>query len=372
MAQQPLVLGHNIEPHVIDEFVTEYNDSHAEIELLLLKLENNPTDTDLLNNLFRQVHSIKGNSHFLGLDLISDFVHALESVLDKVRKHDLMYDKYLGEVVLLCVDYIGELYSHVRHRQTIDGTLGIRIQDELRNLSCSAQLKAKGIAQRIIGMFDQEHILTSMDEIELLHQTADVNFTSQELEDLRFYAQLIERAEQRSPFWKDRSQHILNIALAMNGEAGLKVNSTQLEAAVYLHDFYMAFLPLELLHKGDKLSEYEFQSLKLHPQMGAALLGDNSHWREAAAIIAQHHEREDGNGYPEQRPGGQICDGAKIIAIADAFESMTNQRAHRTQRIPVSQAIKEINRYSGTQFSPFWVEVFNDVIRNISRTSHKS
>ena len=155
----------------------------------------------------------------------------------------------------------------------------------------------------------------------------------------------------------------------MNNEAGQKVDSAQLEAAVYLHDFGMAFLPLEILHKGNSLTEDEYRSMQLHTRMGAALLGDNPYWHQASDIVIQHHEREDGQGYPNRLSGEHICDGAKILAIADAFEAMTNQRANRADRIPFSQALKEINHNAGSQFSPFWVDVFINVIRKKTRRS---
>jgi HD-GYP domain-containing protein (c-di-GMP phosphodiesterase class II) len=365
IADGQLLIGADIETNVIEEFVAEYEEAHAEIEMLVLKLQNQPTDTNLLNNLFRQVHTIKGNSHFIGIELIADLVHALENVLDKVRKRDLRYEQPIGNVVLACMDYIGDLYSNVRLQQPVDGQFIHHLQTQLRNLACCAQFKVPAVAQRIIHLFGDNSLLSENEIPDWYGRGIDINQTSQQLEDLKFYAQLIEQAEQRSPFWENRSQHILNIALAMNSDVGIKVDSAQLEAAVYLHDFYMAFLPLDLLHKENRLSDVEFQSVKLHPQMGAALLGDNRHWRDAAAMIVHHHEREDGTGYPNRLTGDQICGGAKILAIADAFESMTNRRADRINKISVTQAVREINNNSGSQFSSYWVDVFNNVIRNI-------
>jgi HD-GYP domain-containing protein (c-di-GMP phosphodiesterase class II) len=362
-SDRQLIIGADIETNVIEELVAEYKDAHGEIEVLLLKLQNQPNDTNLLNDLFRQVHTIKGNSHFIGIELIADLVHALENVLDKVRKYDLRYEQAIGDVVLACIDYIGDLYDSVRLQQPIDSQFIRHLQTALRNLACCAQFKVPTAAQCIVQLFGDNSFLRDSENPDWLGSGTDVNQTSQQLEDLKFYAQLIEQAEQRSPFWKNRSQHILNIALAMNSEAGIKVDSAQLEAAVYLHDFYMAFLPLDLLHKEDALSDTEFQSVKLHPQMGAALLGDNPRWREAATMIVQHHERE--AGYPNRLNGDQICGGAKILAIADAFESITNRRADRINKTSVTQAVREINDNSGSQFSPYWVDIFNNVIRNI-------
>ncbi|MCI0507812.1 MAG: HD domain-containing protein, partial [Gammaproteobacteria bacterium] len=225
------------------------------------------------------------------------------------------------------------------------------------------------LCQHVKSIFDGNTSMPLINDKQRLQTSTSINLVSQQLEDLKFFAQIIENAEQRSPFWGGRSQRILNIALDMNNEAGIKVDSAQLEAAVYLHDFGMAFLPLHILHKGDRLSENEYRSVQLHTRMGAALLGDNPYWQKAAEIIIQHHERQDGRGYPNQLTGEQICEGAKILAIADSFEAMTNQRANRTTRIPLSQALKEINQNAGSQFSPFWVDVFINVIRKKTRKS---
>ena len=369
MAQQQVTLGNGIESHVIEEFVAEYNDAHTEIETLLLALENNPDDDSLLNDLFRKVHNIKGNAHFLGLDIIADFVHALENILDKMRKHALMFDKLLGDVVLQSIDHVGFLCANARNQQTVDTSLTINIQNQLQQLAIAEQNELQRNCRHIINLFGGNHAPTVAVNVSQLNISNNVNLVSQALEDLRFFSQIIESAEQRSPYWKGRSQRILNIVLEMNNESDLKVDSEQLEAAVYLHDFGMAFLPLELLHKDEKLTEQEFNSVKLHTHMGAALLGDNNYWASATGIIIQHHEREDGQGYPHGITGDQICDGAKVLAIADAFEAMTNQRANRATKLPFSQAMKEINQNSGSQFSPYWVTIFNNVIRNKTRKS---
>ncbi|WP_455201044.1 HD domain-containing phosphohydrolase [Kaarinaea lacus] len=367
MAQQQVTLGHGIESRVINEFVAEYNEAHAEIETLLLTLENNPNDEDLLNDLFRKVHSIKGNAHFMGLDVIADFVHALENILDKMRKHDLLFDKLLGDVVLHTIDHVGFLCNNLRTQQSVDTSLTLKIQDQLQQLASAGQYNLPQHCQHVIDLYQGNLSATAKAGISSLGVTNNVNLVSEELEDLRFFSQIIESAERRSPFWNGRSQRLLNIALEMNKESGSKVDSEQLEAAVYLHDFGMAFLPLNLLHKGEKLTEEEFRSVQLHARMGAALLGDNTYWLQATEIIIQHHEREDGKGYPNRLTGDHICDGAKILAIADAFEAMTNQRANRAAKLSFSQAIKEINQNAGSQFSVYWVKIFNDVIRNKTR-----
>jgi HD-GYP domain-containing protein (c-di-GMP phosphodiesterase class II) len=85
-------------------------------------------------------------------------------------------------------------------------------------------------------------------------------------------------------------------------------------------------------------------------------------WSEAAEMVAQHHEMPDGQGYPLGDKVKQICDGAKILAIVDAFEAVMLKHINRGRNRSVLRAIAEINACD-TQFSPEWIAPFNEVIR---------
>jgi len=342
----------SIENNILEEFLSEYNSSHSEIENLLLSLENNPNDRELLNDLFRQVHNIKGNSHVLGLNVLTDFVHALETVLDKLRKNELTYNKILGDVVLRAIDQIGNLFNSTKQNHGNSMAMVITIQNELTTISSDP--KSVVVTSPITNIAAINSNATNSSE------------RQSQIEDLKFFSRLIENAEKRSPLWRGRSQRILNIALDLNTQAGNKVDPLQLEAATYLHDFGMAFLPLEVLDRSSKFSAHDYQTVKLHPNIGAALIADNPQWSEATKIIVQHHEREDGNGYPYGLKGDQICDGAKILAVAGAIESIISRKTNDPDnegKYPVTQAIREINKNAGTQFSPYWVSIFNQIIR---------
>ena len=157
---------------------------------------------------------------------------------------------------------------------------------------------------------------------------------------------------------------MLRLALAMNEKAGKPIEAEQLAAAVYLHDIGMAFLPLEILHKTSSLNPEEREDLQAHPNVAFQLLSSGRRWDQAAMSVLQHHEKIDGSGYPNKLPGEQICDGAKILAIVDAFEARTHERAYHTQlKRPLVRAVLEINRCSESHFDPEWVEVFNEVVR---------
>ena len=130
----------------------------------------------------------------------------------------------------------------------------------------------------------------------------------------------------------------------------------------------MAFLPLSLLHKHGGLCAEETAALHRHPAQAVALLSSLSAWETAAHIVADHHEHVDGSGYPSGKTGADIHTGAQLLAIVDAFEARTHDRAYSAKVTrPLVRAILEINRCSGSQFAPEWVDVFNVVLRSARR-----
>ena len=84
-------------------------------------------------------------------------------------------------------------------------------------------------------------------------------------------------------------------------------------------------------------------------------------WEAAAEMVSQHHEMPDGHGYPEGLSADRICDGARILAIVDAFESVMLKHAHRGKNRSVLRAIAEVNACDN-QFAKEWIEPFNQVI----------
>jgi HD-GYP domain-containing protein (c-di-GMP phosphodiesterase class II) len=133
--------------------------------------------------------------------------------------------------------------------------------------------------------------------------------------------------------------------------------------AVYAHDFGMAFMPLEILHKEATLTDNDIVLLRSHVMCSANLLQHMEQWRPAAEIVMQHHEAVNGSGYPVGMRDKEICDGAKILAIADTFDALTHQRASALhQKRPIIRAVKEINDCAGKSLSQKWVEIFNKAV----------
>src|SRR6202046_2745839 len=132
------------------------------------------------------------------------------------------------------------------------------------------------------------------------------------------------------------------------------------EALVFagmLHDVGKLGVPTKVLQKAGPLTEEEYAAIQLHPMRGLEIVREIGFLNEALAGIMHHHEKIDGTGYPMGFAGDEIPEFARIIAVADAFDSMTSTRSYRAAR-RMSEAIDELRKGAGTQFDPALVEAF--------------
>ncbi len=130
-----------------------------------------------------------------------------------------------------------------------------------------------------------------------------------------------------------------------------------------LHDVGKLGVPTQVLQKTGKLTEDEFAAIQLHPMRGLEIVREIGFLFEALNGIMHHHERMDGRGYPMGLAGHEIPEFARVIAVADAFDSMTTTRSYREAK-SMGFALDELRKGAGTQFDPVVVEAFITAIKN--------
>ena len=127
-----------------------------------------------------------------------------------------------------------------------------------------------------------------------------------------------------------------------------------------LHDIGKIGVSESILTKPGRLTEEEYNIIKTHPMKGHEILKHIIQLKDALQGITYHQETYDGSGYPEGLKGKEIPLQARIIAVADTYDSITSSRAYRIRNTHVS-ALKEIERVSGSQLDPEIVEIFKKV-----------
>jgi diguanylate cyclase (GGDEF)-like protein len=137
----------------------------------------------------------------------------------------------------------------------------------------------------------------------------------------------------------------------------------RLRVAALLHDVGKIAVPEEILEKPSALTSSEWRTVVQHPRIGQVILEQAAALKDAVPIILHHHERFAGHGYPYGLRANEIPLGARIVAIADAYDAMINDRPYK-RAISHDQAIAELRRHAGTQFDPELVELFCDLYAN--------
>jgi hypothetical protein len=171
-------------------------------------------------------------------------------------------------------------------------------------------------------------------------------------------AALCQAVETKDFYTRGHSERVSRGSGMIARQIGMHADRTEaIMFAGMLHDVGKLGVPTKVLQKNGPLTEEEFAAIQLHPMRGLEIVREIGFLNEALAGIMHHHEKIDGTGYPMGFAGHEIPEFARIIAVADAFDSMTSTRSYREAR-RMSEAIEELRKGAGTQFDPGLVEAF--------------
>ncbi|MFT6087856.1 MAG: HD-GYP domain-containing protein (c-di-GMP phosphodiesterase class II) [Glaciecola sp.] len=363
----------DLDEDILTDLLEEINELYEASEQTLIELELKPEDKELQRSLFRSIHTIKGDLGLVNFSPLIPLLQHAEDLLDYLRKSQIYYTSNMSDLVLMIMDKVkvfvqsciqtGQAeYNKDMFEQLVKAIKLITPE----NGAVHEQLLANAVMimdpSLDLGFEQKSTGETAKTTAPPSIATTGIpkSITNEEREDLMFFRELMKPIEKRSMYWEGRGDRIAKLAGFINKIAGSPVNEVQLAVACYMHDFGMAFMPVSVLHKQEKLEEVEFNLMRSHVYKSARLLENLNQWNEARKIVMQHHERIDGSGYPLGVKEDDICEGAKLLAILDTFDAITHARAHdgHLQR-PKKKAVIEINRIAKGQFSTKWMHAFN-------------
>ena len=171
---------------------------------------------------------------------------------------------------------------------------------------------------------------------------------------------------QRVPRLELHHRAVAELAGIVADDLGLaRVERDDVVRAAGLHDIGKIAVPTAIIDKPGALDAHELAVLREHTIVGHRILSADPGLRPIAGLVRSSHERWDGSGYPDGLRGEQIPLGARIIAICDAYDAMTNERPYRAAR-PVADAIAELCRGAGRRYDPRIVPVFLAAVARLS------
>jgi putative nucleotidyltransferase with HDIG domain len=174
---------------------------------------------------------------------------------------------------------------------------------------------------------------------------------------------IITMVEVKDEYTYGHSERVTAVAMRLAELTEQAPDMRDVEISGLLHDVGKLAVRLDILRKPDSLTDSEYLAVQEHPVTGAAVLSNVDNAETIAAAIRHHHERWDGSGYPDGLAGENIPLLARILAIADAFDSMASERPYK-KMLPQDEILGELAKGAGTQFDPKLVGLFVDALRD--------
>ncbi|WP_206076085.1 HD domain-containing phosphohydrolase [Marinitoga lauensis] len=174
---------------------------------------------------------------------------------------------------------------------------------------------------------------------------------------------LVKALEYYDKYTKGHSERVANIATEFAEYLG--ISHAEIKKVYWsgiTHDIGKFFIPQTILNKPGKLNDEEYEIIKQHPIKSYELLASNPYLSEYSKIVKHHHERWDGEGYPDGLKGEKIPYISRIIMLADSFDAMITIRPYK-KALSIQDAIEDIKKNSGSQFDPELAEKFIEYLR---------
>ena len=358
----------DLEMDMLNDLMDEINQLYEESETTLIELELKPNDIELQRSLFRAIHTIKGDLGLVMFSPIIPLVSHVEDLLDFLRKGKVTYTSIMSDLVLLTMDRVKVFVETVINQGKVeyDEVLYINLGAQVAKVNPDNPQQHEKLLTKAVLLLDPT--LEVDDEDEEPQELPEVakRFDVELKDDLTFFREVMQPIERRSRYWAGKGVRIAKMCQYINEVAGNPIPEEQLIAACYVHDFGMAFVNHELLHKPDGLTPQEKMVINDHVYGSTQLLKNLSQWQYALKIVMQHHERCNGSGYPLGLKDEEICDGAKLWAIVDSFEALTHERAQSTHvKRPIRRAVLQLNAEADGLFCPIWMGHFNTAMMKL-------
>lgn len=247
----------------------------------------------------------------------------------------------------------------------------------------SDRAQAKALKDRIVSVASKTHVESmhvslaigysvmrhSEEHFDDLFAEADNNMYRNKLRygktvKKRTMEKLVQKLNTKHPEVINHAKQVSNYAIKLAQVLGLEDNELEnIRLAASYHDIGKVMVPKELLKKKEKLTDKEVSQVRKHAELGYQLLKEVDEYKHIAEVVLSHHEWWNGTGYPQNLKDYDIPRAARIIAVADAYETMTGKHSYR-KPLSKEDAVKELRNFSGIQFDPDLVELFIQKVLN--------
>ncbi len=233
---------------------------------------------------------------------------------------------------------------------------------KVTNLVCDNEKLLEELGRRSASMEKHAAVL----EKEGFERVRVIDRLYQNLQDtyMRTIKTLIQAIDARDHYTHNHSRNVARYAVSIAKQLNLNPKEIEeIREACALHDLGKIAIQDYILTKPSKLNAEEWRQMKLHSLKGAQILSPLGFLDGVIDLVRQHHERFDGKGYPDGIKGEDIPLGARIMAVADAYDAMVSRRPYKKRPLSKREAIAELKNNSGTQFDQRVVAAFLKIVK---------
>lgn len=312
-----------------------------------------------------QAMEIVLNSYGIGLSTYTEPLAAIQEL--KTNKHDVLVVNYLmpttrgDEIVRLVRQFDKEIYIILMsaHKDLAPSI------DIMRSLDIQAFFEKGARFDDLILLIESGYkYVHQMNEIKQMNLTIE-NFGVEIANVLK------NTVGAKDNYTKEHSDRVATYSKLFAEHLNLPESDKKVLAlAADFHDIGKIGIADAVLLKNGKLTDEEYEHIKLHPVIGENILSSSETFKDALPLIRNHHERIDGRGYPDGLKGDEIPQLVKILSICDTFDAITSRRVYR-DKFPLKEALEEIDRVKGTQLDYDLASQFIDFVNtNIDKVQN--
>jgi len=352
------------------------SDRELERNIKCLKLQDECEDLSLRNYIYDAIENSFGDNNFIFenvVELATKVVGGKDCALLLYEEEEYRFHPHIIHGIdseTYCLKILPQIENIFK--KVADSKEAVIVHsDENPGVSPSMICAPLMIRNKVFGILSirkkgggERFTKKELDYILTLTKRASLNVENKILYEslyrslLDTFKSLVASIQVRDSYTEEHSYRVTDMAINMAKCMGCSAEDIEsVRIAGMLHDIGKIAIPDRILLKPDKLTDYEYKVIKTHPGIGESILKPVMLLEKERKIILHHHERYDGKGYPNGLSGENIPFLSRLLAIADSFDAMTNNRPYR-YAMPVNDAISELKRNSDQQFDGYIVECF--------------
>ncbi len=336
-----------LDDEVKQEFYSDVRDCVQDLNECLEILDSEDS-RDLVNRMFRSIHTIKGNCNMVFLQPYVDATHLIEEMVQDVRNQAYDYQSCYGRLFITAINAIAEKLADTMSHNEIDGDYLERISRLIAMVRESAPDRRVDDAKRAELAIHDGHLSLNLVAVSHLE---DETFSIFNATDMEFFKYLSDCQLAVDPDHQIKMKVLRKLVGLLNSHLAKPEDEEQLLAACYVFEF------CRIIRGNDQ------DQIRRRVFSAGSMLSRIPGWQRAAELVFQSYEELDGGGFPRGLTEAQIEPAAKILHLADYFISFALQNKSKGYKQSLFLAVKAANQLAGKEYPPKLIASFNQIIK---------